>query len=195
MARDKRNPNPQVPANMTGGVDLTGTVDLENGVGDSLIGLNRQPEVIQTMTGGHGPLAGDVNMPDDTSANDKPDPDLIKGLHAVGTQWDGRPVRIVPPSRFRTMRYSLAPGQTAQIGGRDSRRTSFAVTVEDNGAGTSRLYIGSDLATVLTMGFALGTVAAMPSSIVMNHGDIVAIGADADNVETVTVSIAYEYQE
>lgn len=192
--RNNRNPNPQVPARMTGGVDYTGTVDLDTpGVLDTLEMLNRQPEVIQTLTGGHGSLYGDVNMPADDDVEPEANPEMLHSLQTVATRYDGTPVRVVPNSRFRTMRYLVPAGNTLWIAGVDARRRFLGITIY--GPADNSLYVAPDISTVLTTGFELRTIVGGIASMVLTHGDSVAIGADAANNATLRVSLAFEFLE
>jgi hypothetical protein len=185
---------PKIPANMTGGVDLTGSVDLDGDASNDpdFVRMNKAPDVIQTMTGGHGSLAANVNMPaDDEEPKFHESEQIDHGLHKVATRYDGQAVRIRPASRFRTQRLLIAPGTQIQVAQRDSRRTKLRLTVTSATA-TDVLYVGTDLTTAATMG------AVIPLGVVydLNHGDEVGIATPAtNNALGVTLSILQEIQE
>jgi hypothetical protein len=184
----------KVPSNMTGGVDLTGSVDLDGDPSNDpdYVRLNKSPEVIQTLTGGHGSLFGSVNMPaDDKEPAFHESEQIDHGLHKVATRYDGAPVRVRPASRFRTQRFFLAPGAQMMIAQRDYRRTKLRLVVTSATA-TDVLYVGSDQTTAATMG------AVVPLNVVydLNHGDEVGVAsASTNNVLGLTLSIMQEIQE
>lgn len=182
-----------VPDTMTGGVDLTGVADL-TGNGDTLDRLNKQPEVINTLTGGHDQgMIPNVNMPaDPITENAPPGKDVTRGLEEVARAYDGVPVRVRPASRFRTMRLLIAPGSIGQLAMADSRRTSLTILVTGNTGDTC--YVGPDQATANTSGFPL-IAGTGPVALVMTHGDQVAFATPSTNTANVTVSLAWEVQE
>jgi len=183
---------------MTGGVDLTGVADL-TGNGDTLDRLNKQPEVINTLTGGHDQgMIPNVNMPaDPVTENAPPGKDVTRGLEEVARAYDGVPVRVRPASRFRTMQYQLAAGQVALIAQSDSRRTSMSVSIipADLSTTVCLAYVGADRSTLDTMGMFLATGTPGPAGAVFTHGDSMYIQADANNAVDIVVGIGYEVQE
>lgn len=191
--------DPRVPERMTGGVDLTGSVDLDSPekVADYLAGLNAQPDVIQTISGGVNDLAISVgDLPDhDGSKGFREDKEHTEALAEIRGAYDGVNVRVLPNSRFRTMRLTLAAGATAWIAQRDSRRRALGVWIIDPSAGISSAFLGPDITTVLTTGVQLTTGTGAPYSFVMTHADQVAVGAAAGNANAITVNVAFEIME
>lgn len=184
-----------IPDTMTGGVDLTGTVDFKDGQPEHLAHLNAQPDVLQTMTGGHGPLAGSVHLEVGGDYSDHESAEVRKGFAEVKTQYDGHPVRVVPASRFRTSRITLAAGASYIIAQADARRTRLSISILDADGAVNLAYVGNDVATTASMGFALSTNTGGPCDIVLTHGDSVAIAADSTNLSSLTVSVAFEIAE
>jgi len=191
--------DPRVPERMTGGVDLTGSVDLSSPeqVADYLARLNAQPDVLQTISGGVNDLGisiGDL-ADHDGSKGFREDKEHADALAEVRGAYDGTAVRVLPASRFRAQRITLAPGTTAWIGQRDPRRLSCGIVVSDPTNAVQYAYVGPDITSVLSSGFELVTGTWAPYGIVLTHGDQIAIGAAAANTQPVTVSIAIEVQE
>jgi hypothetical protein len=179
---------------MTGGVDLTGTSDLfDSNADESLeyIRQNKHPEMIETLTGGHGPLYGSVHLEVNADNSDHESEQINHGLHKVLDRFSGAPVRVRPASRMRTERLFVAPGSAFLIGQRDYRRTRLTVIVTSVTA-TDVVYVGADQTTALTMGFVLP----VNQQLVMLHADLVGIATPAsNNVLGLTLSIMTEIQE
>lgn len=181
---------PVIPDTMTGGVDLTGTTDLTNDSPEYISHDNKQPDVIQTLTG-ISPLSPPVHIETEHGEHFHEDPEIKHGLHQVAVRYDGQPVRVRPASRFRTQRLLVAPGTQMMVAQRDSRRTKLRLTVTSANA-TDVLYVGSDQSTAATMG------AVVPLNVVydLNHGDEVGIATPStNNAAGLTLSIVQEIQE
>lgn len=200
-----------VPERFTGGVDLTDVPDVEDSdaYAEYLARLSEAtPENVKTLTGGHGDLfaVAESNMPADDSANDQPSREMGEGLHKVSQRYEGQPVRVQPASRFRVMQLVLQQGQTILVSGPDPRRVAcginvhYAWTLGGAVSGDYILCVGRDEADVIQNGFQIGFSSVynygMPQSIVLNHGDKIAIGCLAAPAgEWVGVSVAIEILE
>lgn len=184
--------NNRTPDTMTGGVDLTGSVDITDDAPDSLTGLNAQPDVIQTLTGIR-PLSPDVHLeqPHDDGQPFQTDPTITRGLHEVATRFDGEPVRVVPASRFRTLRIPVAPGTQIALAARDARRIR-AVVLLTSVTATDVGYVSNDQTTAALMGFALP----INVPVEFRHGDEIGFATPAtNNALGAFISIAFEIQE
>lgn len=180
-----------VPDTMTGGVDLTGVADL-TGNGDTLARLNKQPEVINTLTGGHDQgMIPNVNMPaDPVTENAPPGKDVTRGLEEVARAYDGVPVRVRPASRFRTFGWTLTPGASMVALQADSRRLRAVITC-DFGDGNCVIFVGHDYASAGILGYPLRE--RVPLELL--SGDQIAIAAFSGNGETVDVFMLVEIAE
>ena len=186
---------PDMPDTMTGGVDLTGSVDFTEGMPDTLAHLNNQPDVIQTYTGGHGSLAGSVHMETGADYADHESADIDHGLHAILTRYDGMNVRVRPASRFRTNRWFLAPGQSFIIADRDARRLRAVLYITANTA-LDTVYVGNDLASVSTTGVLVRLANTATYMMEVRHGDTISVAsALGNNALGVVIAMAMEIQE
>lgn len=182
---------PRIPANMTGGVDLTGSVDFDSEVGDYIAGLNRAPEVIQTMTGAEGTPVDIGDLADNDGAeNWEEDKSHTRALNEVRTAFDGKPVRVMRAARFTPRRILLVPGASTYIE-RDSRRTKVTILAKSATA-TDTVYVGSTMTDAASM----GGIIPLNVPFIMEHCDTFGIAADAaNNAAGVTVSVFIELQD
>lgn len=187
---------PNVPATMTGGVDLT-DAPLVPSNPDSLERLNAQPDVIQTLTASGRNVPGltpSTNIPGgnpDNNPKDDEDPYVERGLHDVVTRYQGEPVRVIPASRMRTQRLRVLAGTQMALARPDSRRIRAVVMFTSNTA-TDVCFISNDQTTAVAMGFALP----INVPVELRNGDEIGIAVDAANVGTNQfISIIQEIQE